>query len=217
MRLSLSLTPSLLWISDTSFTLSSHSCLCLIGNSWISCYLISKQSTLSTSTGIPAWLTLNRWGWPDTDHQFSEERAVVRESCIASTRDPCGTGLPSPTTAPLSALEKLKTRNMDLHHIRKTSSCKNPASDAGRRTKICYLFTRILEWEKRRGIKCLSSPCRDLANPQAQLLLQSSACQCFLQVLLQCWQQDVLSSRVTAAQYKQQLNGWTALYTGMVW
>lgn len=88
MRLSLPLTPSLLWISDTSFTLSSHSCLCLIGNCWISCYLISKQSTLSTSTGISAWLTLNRRGWPDTDHQFSEERAVVRESCIFPRQGP---------------------------------------------------------------------------------------------------------------------------------
>lgn len=29
--------PSVLWVSDTSFTLSSHSCLHLMGNSWVSC------------------------------------------------------------------------------------------------------------------------------------------------------------------------------------
>lgn len=124
------------------------------------------------------------------------------------TRDPSGTVLPLPITAPLSALERWvwKTRRMDLHHVRKTSLCKNPRTDAGGRTKIWYILTRILGWEMRGARKYLSSPRRDLANSQAQLLLKSSVCQYFLQVLLQCRQQDVLNSRITAAQYKQQLN-----------
>lgn len=69
--------------------------------------------------------------------------------------DPGGAVLRSPITAPPSALERWvwKTRNMGLQYIRNTSLCKNPVTDAGGRTKICYLFTGILERERHRGEK----------------------------------------------------------------
>lgn len=38
------------------------------------------------SAGVPAWLPLNSQGWPDSDRQFSEERAVVPAHCPPESR-----------------------------------------------------------------------------------------------------------------------------------
>lgn len=39
--------------------------------------LRNKQKNTLPSTRIPAWLVLNRWGWPDIYHQLGEERDIV--------------------------------------------------------------------------------------------------------------------------------------------
>lgn len=51
--------------------------LILVRKSRVCCLLTNKQKSPLPSTRIPAWLVLNRWGWPDIYHQLGEERDIV--------------------------------------------------------------------------------------------------------------------------------------------
>lgn len=168
------------------------------------------------STGVPAWLPLNSRGWPDSDRQFSEERTVVPARCPPGS---WATQRCHRLSQPRSQLGEVGWADKSwLSTCRGDIIVQKSWNRCWRVDKNLLLICRDFRTGKARGgVKYLSSPHRDLAKSQTLLPLKSSVCQRFLQVLWQRRQQDVLSSRVTAAQYKQQLNGWTALYTGVVW
>lgn len=51
-----------------------------VRKSWGRCLLTNKSKNPLPSIGIPAWLVLNRRGWPDIYHQLGEERDIVPSS-----------------------------------------------------------------------------------------------------------------------------------------
>lgn len=51
-----------------------------VTKSWGQCLLTNKSKNPLPSIGIPAWLVLNRRGWPDIYHQLGEERDIVPSS-----------------------------------------------------------------------------------------------------------------------------------------
>lgn len=51
-----------------------------VRKSWGHCLLTNKSKNPLPRIRIPAWLALNRRGWPDIYHQLGEERDIVPRS-----------------------------------------------------------------------------------------------------------------------------------------